>query len=287
MDRVVIATAAPSIQKEFGFSTGHDGAGSSRRSSIAYAFFQIPGGWLGDRFGPRRALTGVVIWWSTFTAATALTWSAGVDDACAGSCSAWARRAHSRSPPARCRAGCCRRNAAGRRALTHAGARLGGAVTPVFVVLLIARISAGACRSCCSRCVGIVWALLWFWYYRDTPRSSTARSMPRSARLIDGRARRSGTGARGKVPWRRMLAQPAALAAVGDVFLLRLLHQHLPDVVSQIPARRARVRSRDDGLVRQHAADGGRARRHRRRVDVRPAGQARGQAEAGAPGRSR
>ena len=41
------------------------------------ALFQIPGGWLGDRIGPRRALTLIVSWWSLFTAATALAWSAG------------------------------------------------------------------------------------------------------------------------------------------------------------------------------------------------------------------
>src|SRR3546814_5178195 len=76
MDRVVIATAAPVIEKEYGFSPVTMGW-IFASFSIAYALFQIPGGWLGDRFGPRRALTGVVLWWSTFTAATALTWSAG------------------------------------------------------------------------------------------------------------------------------------------------------------------------------------------------------------------
>jgi MFS family permease len=35
-----------------------------------YALFQIPGGWLGDRFGPRRMLTGIVTYWSVLTART-------------------------------------------------------------------------------------------------------------------------------------------------------------------------------------------------------------------------
>ena len=39
---------------------------------LGYALFQIPGGWLGDRWGPRKILTLAVIWWSIFTAATAL-----------------------------------------------------------------------------------------------------------------------------------------------------------------------------------------------------------------------
>src|SRR5882672_2341229 len=75
MDRVVIATAAPSIQKEFNFSLQTMGWIFSA-FQIGYAACQIPGGWMGDRFGARRALTGVVVWWSIFTAGTAMMWSA-------------------------------------------------------------------------------------------------------------------------------------------------------------------------------------------------------------------
>ena len=37
-----------------------------------YALFQTVGGHLADRFGPRRVLTGGVVWWGVFTALTAL-----------------------------------------------------------------------------------------------------------------------------------------------------------------------------------------------------------------------
>ena len=37
-----------------------------------YAVFQTVGGYLADRFGPRRVLTGGVLWWGVFTALTAL-----------------------------------------------------------------------------------------------------------------------------------------------------------------------------------------------------------------------
>src|SRR6185295_13938390 len=75
MDRVVISAAVPVIQKEFGFTLA---TMSYIISSFrwGYALFQIPGGWLGDRIGPRRALTIIVTWWSLFTSATALAWSA-------------------------------------------------------------------------------------------------------------------------------------------------------------------------------------------------------------------
>jgi ACS family glucarate transporter-like MFS transporter len=39
---------------------------------FAYALFEIPGGWLGDRFGARLSLTRIVLAWSLFTALTGL-----------------------------------------------------------------------------------------------------------------------------------------------------------------------------------------------------------------------
>src|SRR6185295_10068740 len=75
MDRVVISNAAPSIRADLGLSlVAMAWILASFRWS--YALFQIPGGWLGDRIGPRRALTLIVTWWSIFTCATAMAWSA-------------------------------------------------------------------------------------------------------------------------------------------------------------------------------------------------------------------
>ena len=75
MDRVVISTAVPSIQKEFGFSIVTMGwiLGSFR---WAYSAFQIPVAWFGDRYGPRRALTAIMLWWSLLTSATTAAWNA-------------------------------------------------------------------------------------------------------------------------------------------------------------------------------------------------------------------
>lgn len=39
---------------------------------IGYASFQVAGGWLAYRFGPRRILAAGVVWWGLFTALTAL-----------------------------------------------------------------------------------------------------------------------------------------------------------------------------------------------------------------------
>jgi MFS family permease len=74
VDRVCIAQAAPSIQAELGLTAGQMGLAFSA-FAWAYALFEIPGGWLGDRIGPRKVLMRVVILWSVFTAATGYVWN--------------------------------------------------------------------------------------------------------------------------------------------------------------------------------------------------------------------
>src|SRR5260370_23829542 len=39
---------------------------------LAYALFEVPTGWLGDTFGPRKTLIRIVLWWSFFIAVTGL-----------------------------------------------------------------------------------------------------------------------------------------------------------------------------------------------------------------------
>ena len=70
IDRVCISKAMPAIQKDLHFSNVQAGY-IFGAFTLAYALFEIPTGWLGDRFGPRKVLLRVVIWWSFFTAATA------------------------------------------------------------------------------------------------------------------------------------------------------------------------------------------------------------------------
>ena len=61
LDRVCISVAGPRIQEylrigpqQWGWVVGV--------FAIAYAAFEIPGGWMADRFGPRIILTRIVLW---------------------------------------------------------------------------------------------------------------------------------------------------------------------------------------------------------------------------------
>jgi MFS transporter, ACS family, glucarate transporter len=205
IDRVVISSAVPSIQKEFGFSIVTMGWILSS-FQWAYALFQIPGGWLGDRIGPRRALTLIVSWWSVFTCATVLAWSAGSMALIRflfgmGEAGAFpiATRSLSRwmLPTERGFA----------QGATHAGSRLGGALTPALVVLIIARYGWRTAFICCGS-LGLIWAAAWYWYYRDSPdehRSVNAleREQIRSALALA----RDGKSSQG-VPWKRILRSP-------------------------------------------------------------------------------
>ena len=75
LDRVNISTAAPAISQEFGFDKITMGFIFSA-FAWSYALFQVPGGWLSDRFGARGVLAGIVAYWSIMTAATAAAFSA-------------------------------------------------------------------------------------------------------------------------------------------------------------------------------------------------------------------
>ena len=71
IDRVNISVTARQMMPALGLTDLQMGQIFSA-FVFGYALFQIPGGWLGDRWGPRRVLTFAVIWWSIFTALTAV-----------------------------------------------------------------------------------------------------------------------------------------------------------------------------------------------------------------------
>ncbi|HJR77899.1 MAG TPA: MFS transporter [Nitrospiraceae bacterium] len=75
IDRVNISVTARQMMPAFGLNNQDIGQVFSA-FVLGYALCQIPGGWLGDRWGARIVLMAALVWWSIFTGLTALagTW---------------------------------------------------------------------------------------------------------------------------------------------------------------------------------------------------------------------
>ena len=69
IDRVALSRAAGTISKDLGLNKEQMGW-VFFAFACAHAAFEIPSGYMGDRWGPRRVLMRIVLWWSFFTAAT-------------------------------------------------------------------------------------------------------------------------------------------------------------------------------------------------------------------------
>ena len=256
MDRVNIASAVPVIQKDLGFSMVTIGwIFASFR--WGYAFFQIPGGWLGDRIGGRRALSLVVVWWSIFTSLTAFSWNALSMGLCRfffgmGEAGAFpiATRSLSRwmLPTERGFA----------QGLTHAASRVGAALTPALVVMMMLRFGWRA-PFFFFGLIGLVWSAVWYWYYRDTP-GEHSRISAAERRLIEESIGiplcPHPLGAVAAYPW-----QPFIVDTLADVFLLRICDRCVSGLVSKIFKRTPRLQSDPDGLLCQPAPAGGSRRR--------------------------
>jgi MFS family permease len=74
IDRVAISQAAPLIRADLGLDQVQMGFVFAA-FTLAYAAFEIPTGYWGDRIGAKRILIRVVLWWSFFTAATGWAWN--------------------------------------------------------------------------------------------------------------------------------------------------------------------------------------------------------------------
>ena len=173
IDRVNLATAAGEIRRELGLSNTQLGFVLSA-FAYPYLLFQVFGGWIGDRFGPRRTLFTCGLIWAVATILTGLVGGLttlflarvllGVGE---GATFPVATRAMQNW------------TAVGRRGfaqgITHSFARLGNAITPPIVAWLIAAVSwRGAFVSLGS--LSLVWVIAWVLYFRDNPSDHPAIS---------------------------------------------------------------------------------------------------------------
>ena len=199
VDRVNIATAAGDIRRELNLSNKQLGLIFSA-FAYPYLLFQIFGGWVGDRFGPRFTLFTCGVIWAIATILTGLATSLpmlfmirvllGVGEGATFPVATRAMQAWT---------------SAGRRGfaqgITHAFARFGNAVTPPLVAALILVVTwrgAFVILGCCS----LVWVVVWVIYFRDNPadhRGITAEELDE----LPNRGVRV-TAVRPDVPWKQL-----------------------------------------------------------------------------------
>ncbi|MEJ0068958.1 MAG: MFS transporter [Pseudomonadota bacterium] len=207
VDRVNIATAALEIRQDLGLSATQLGLAFSA-FAWPYAFFQMVGGWLGDRFGPRLVLTVCVIVCALATAMTGLVNGImtlilarlvlGFGE---GSAFPTATQAMSNwtSPE---RWGMA-------QGVTHSAARLGNAITPPLIAVLIVAISWRGSFILLG-VASLIWAVVWWRYFTDDPRRHRAIAPADLAPLRPFRAERHGR----IVPWARLVRRILPVTAV-------------------------------------------------------------------------
>lgn len=172
MDRVCISAAKPSMQADVSGLTDQKMGYVFGIFAVGYALFQVPSGWFSDRVGPRRALTIVVIIWSIFTALTGAVHTAisllivrflfGVGEA--GAYPGATRALYSWLP--------ARERGIG-QGIFHSGARIGAAASLVLMPAIIDYIG-WRWTFVANAVVGLVWAAVWWFWYRDCPRDHAA-----------------------------------------------------------------------------------------------------------------
>ncbi|HEX7968230.1 MAG TPA: MFS transporter [Stellaceae bacterium] len=198
IDRVNISTAAIEFRKEFNISPADFGWVFSS-FSISYALFQIIGGWIGDKFGPRLTLGICGVIWAVSTIFTGLAngfWGLVIARFVLGlgegatfptatsAMSNWTRMGW-------------RGFAQG---ITHSFSRAGNAVAPTIVYALVALWS-WRFSFIAMGIISLVWVAAWVWYFRDNPRQHSGVSEAEIAVLPSYRGRHE----RGSVPWGRLV----------------------------------------------------------------------------------
>ena len=255
IDRVALSQAAPAVASDLGLTQVEMGWAFSA-FGFAYFLFQVPGGWFSDRFGPRRVLTGIVVWWSVFTAATGWAWNQaslvasrflfGVGQG--GGFPVLTKTFAIWLPPAeRVRA----------QGIMWLSARWGGAFTPLLVVFLLQHLTWRGAFGIFGL-LGIFWALVFFRWFRDTP-ARHPRVNPEELAIpaVPCRGRRPERRRAGAVGGRRPVPHglgvvAAVLLPVSRLVLLHHLAADLPDGSARRVASGIRGPGRTASVLRRN-----------------------------------
>ncbi len=166
LDRVCISTLAPDIMRDLELSRVQMSFVFSS-FAVAYALFEVPTAWWGQKIGTRRVLTRIVAWWSSFTVATAF--AGGYASMLvirflfgAGEAGAWpnATRTFSRWIPLPERGKV--------QGIFFAGAHLAGGLTPALVTGLALWLTWRQIFVVFGL-LGFIWVVAWYRWFRDEP----------------------------------------------------------------------------------------------------------------------
>lgn len=198
LDRICISAAAPFIMEDLHLTVTQMSLVFGA-FTLAYSLFEVPSGWMGDAYGPRRVLTRIVLWWSGFTMLTGA--ARGLPSLLAirflfgaGEAGAFPNIARTFSSwfPARERGKA--------NGVMFLGSRVGGMLSVPVALLLIRqwgwRASFAAIGS-----VGVVWAAAWWAWFRDRPSEHPSVTAQELA-WIEQDSRPPA----GRTPWRALLA---------------------------------------------------------------------------------
>ena len=165
LDRINISVAGSSIMHDLQLSPSEWGWVQSA-FILSYGLMQIPMGALGDRFGHRKILSLIVLWWSLFTAFTGLAgglasllvirFMFGIGEAGSSPCSTgvisrWFEK----------------HEVGKAQGYVWAASRMGGALTPFVVIPVMVTVGWRSAFYLLGA-LGIVWAIVWWLFYRDT-----------------------------------------------------------------------------------------------------------------------
>jgi ACS family glucarate transporter-like MFS transporter len=203
IDRVCISMAAPSIREDLSLTAIQMGWAFSV-FGWSYALFEVPGGWLADRLGPRRVLMRIVIWWSFFTAATGWAWnfsSLVVTRTLFGAGEAGAfpnmTRIFTTWLPAK------ERERA--QATLWLASRWGGALTPLLVAYILQVISWRRAFELFG-VLGVLWAISFYMWFRDDPATHPSVNEAELALMPPARETAAVSG---PLPWQLLISKRA------------------------------------------------------------------------------
>ena len=201
IDRVNIAVAGPLIRHEMGLTSGQLGLVFSA-FAYPYAVMQIVGGWLADKYGPKRVLTILSLIWGVATLATGFAGSVamlvglrfllGIGE---GGAFPTATRAFTYWMPV------AERGFA--QGITHSFARLGGAVTPPLVLAVVAF---GGWRDAflLLGVASLAWTVLYMCFFTNSPEQHR-RITPEETAEIGYRVGDCDRAKHAATPWRKLI----------------------------------------------------------------------------------